>query len=487
MLTAEVIEAAHVVGGEHRPGSDCLTIADAPDAAPAFAVPTATNADIEEGVEDARRAFDTWRRTPSPERAAVLRRGADELLAASDELVPLIVRETGKPIRQARGEVRRAAQALGDVAAHVADDSGRALLDYSQMVWGLELREPRGPSVILNTWNLPVQIAAVKAGAALGAGCSAIIKPSPLAPCAVSYLQAALARAGLPPGCLSILQGGSTTAEALICHPSIRVVSLTGQDTTGRKVMRLAAKGLKKVVLELGGKSANLVFADASIDEAAAGIVAGFVRNQGATCTAATRAFVEDEVFDEVASRVREALRGVLVGDPYSEASDVGAIRHRELYERLQNALAGAAARGGEVVGGERLAVPGRSGHYMEPALVFGLSGQDSLAQDELFGPILSISSFSGVQEAVSLANSTRYGLAAGVWSRDLGTLEHVWRELDVGTVYVNSYHRIDGIPLASEGRGASGFGVENGRAGIEEFQCTKSVHLPRGLPEQIA
>ena len=479
-------EAAHVVGGRRRTGNGAATVVlDAPDALPAFALAGATGADIDDAVDAATRAFAIWRRTPAPQRAAVLHRAADNLLAVADELAHVLVEETGKPLAHARGEVKRAAGALTDSAAHAATLSGRALTEQSALVWGLELREPRGPSLVVGAWNMPVQLAAIKAGAALAAGCSVVLKPSPLAPASAHFLHDALVGAGLAPGCLSIVQGGGDTAKALAAHPGIKVVSLTGCDETGREIMRVAADAPKKVILELGGKSANIVFADANIGRAVDGIVAGFVRNQGAACTAAGRVLVEVSAFDEVVSRVIEQIGAVVVGDPYADV-EMGAIRHADLYRRLQDVLGDTARHGGDVTGGDPVAVPGRTGSFMRPAVVVEPYDDASILHDELFGPIATIAPFSGVDEAVRLANDSRYGLAAGLWAEDLATLEYVWEALDVGTVYVNSYHRIDGIPLATEGRGSSGFGVENGLLGVEEFRCVKAVHLPRGRPAAV-
>ncbi|MGN6558626.1 MAG: aldehyde dehydrogenase family protein [Solirubrobacterales bacterium] len=318
-------------------------------------------------------------------------------------------------------------------------------------------------------------------GAALAAGCPVVIKTSPLAPQAPGYLGSALEGAGLPAGCASILHGGAAAAARLVSHPLVDAVSFTGHDRAGREVMRQAAAGPKKVLLELGGKSANIVFADAPLERAVAGVTAGIVRNQGATCTAGTRILVERPLYESFTERLCEALASVRVGDPFGAEAEIGAIRHRDLYERIQAALEQACACGGALLaGGREIEVAGRSGHYLQPTLVGGVGNDDPLCRDELFGPIAAVIPFEGTEAAIELANESSYGLAAGVWSADVERLEYVWRRLDVGTVYINSYHRIDGIPLASAGRKRSGFGAEGGKRGMEELMATKSVHMPR-------
>ena len=478
--STQLLYASHIVDGRRqcpRSGND-LVICDAPDGAPSFAVAQAESSDIDAAVSVATEAFREWKRTPTRTRSAILRDASARIRHELTTIAPIIVRETGKPLAQARGEVNRASQALGDAADFASALAGRVLHDQSASVWGMELQEPRGPSVIVNAWNMPLQLAAIKVGAALAAGCSVILKPSPYAPLSVEYLHSALIKSGLPTGCLTILQGGASVVSGLALHPDVKVVSVTGSDSTGREVMRHASGSLKKMVLELGGKSANIVLADADIPLAVRGIISGFTRNQGAACTAATRILVERPVLEQVVHGVAMALETLKVGDPFTDVQ-VGALRGLDVMERLQSCLTEAVEQGGHVVGGSVVDVTGRTGSYMRPAAVLGLTNDAPIAQVEHFGPIATIIAVDSIDEAIDVANSSRYGLAAGVWSTSLPTLQHVWRELNVGTVFVNSYNRIDGIPLPAEGRSNSGFGAENGAAGLREFMCHKSVHFP--------
>jgi acyl-CoA reductase-like NAD-dependent aldehyde dehydrogenase len=471
----------HRIAGVKVEGDSHTIQLDAPDARPLYRVPEAGSTMVEQALEAAVAARRGWRLAPARERAAVLLDAARRLRQGAGPATRTIVLESGKPIRQARGEVERAAGALEDYAHFARSAGGTVEADHSDGVWGMELLEGIGVVAVICTWNLPLQLCALKVGAALAAGCPVVVKTSPFAPQAPEYLISALEEAGLPAGCASILHGDSVATETLVSHPLVDAVSFTGHDRTGRDVMRQAAAGPKKVLLELGGKSANIVFGDAPLERAVAGVAAGVVRNQGATCTAGTRILVERSLYESFTERLCGALGNVRVGDPFEAATEVGAIRHQGLYERIRTALEQACAGGGTLLaGGGWVEVPGRTGHYLQPTLVGDVGNDDPLCRDELFGPVAAVIPFEGTETAIEIANENSYGLAAGIWSADLERLEYVWRRLDVGTVYINSYHRIDGIPLASAGRKRSGFGSEGGKRGMEELMATKSVHMPR-------
>jgi aldehyde dehydrogenase (NAD+) len=475
-----VTELTHDIGGVSTSGRPGESVVDAPDAAPFYLCP----ADEPERVDDAVRAavggLTVWRRSVLPERVGLLHRAADILDARADELAPILCRETGKPLIEARREVGSAARVLRSYAQHASGAVSRVQNSQSRHAWGIELSEPIGVAALITTWNLPLQLAAMKVGAALAAGCAIVVKPSPLAALSIHALVDCLRQAGLPPPVASIVHGGRTTASRLAAHREVAVVSLTGSSAAGRDVMRAAASGPRRCVMELGGKSANIVFEDADLDAAVPGLLAGFVRNQGAVCTAGSRIIVHESVEREVRHRLVAALERLTVGDPYTEV-DLGAIRshsHREFIRReVDEAIAAGATL---VTGGDEVSVPGRGGAYLRPMLLSNVKPRDPIWRTELFGPVAVMATFSDDDEAVALADDSDYGLAAGLWSADHRRLERIWRALDVGTVYVNSYHRIDGIPLAAGGRRSSGFGCEGGPAGIAEFLATKSIHFPR-------
>ncbi|WIX76977.1 aldehyde dehydrogenase family protein [Amycolatopsis carbonis] len=470
----------HVIGDSRMPGTGHVEVTDAPDGCPLYQCPMGTASEVDFAVGCAAEQFSAWRWSTSSERSRMLGRAARFVADAADEIAGQVTLETGKTLAEAHSEVRSAARILETTAGFVPATAGTVTTDHSRKVWGLELTEPAGVVAVIGTWNMPVQVAALKISAALAAGCAVIYKPSPLAAATAGMLVDAFERAGLPVGTCAILHGGAETAQLLASHSGIAVVSVTGSELAGQELMRSAASGAKRCVLELGGKSANIVFADADLDRALQGVVTGFVRNQGAVCTAGSRILIQDEVYPQFLERLALAVEAVRVGDPFT-AVDVGAVRSQEHCDALSDSLEKAVAFGAKVcAGGGQVTVPGRSGAYFRPALVAEVDQRDSLWQDELFGPVAVCAPFRDERDAISLANDSRFGLAAGIWARDLTRLERVWRELDVGTVYVNSYHRIDSVPLAASGRKMSGHGAEHGAAGIREFLASKSVHIYR-------
>ncbi|MEU6232357.1 aldehyde dehydrogenase family protein [Kitasatospora sp. NPDC047058] len=472
----------HDIGGRPAGGTGHREVLDAPDARPLYEVPEATDAEIDRAAGLAAGAFRSWRRSTQAERAAVLRGAAARLRERRGELGALLVRETGRVAGQAVREVDGAARILDQYAQVDLAESGRVINRSSPRVWGVEVAEPLGVAALVSAWNVPLQLAAHKVGAALTAGCTAVLKPSPLAAAAVQGLADALYAAGLPHGVLSVLHGGADTARALLAHPEVRVVSFTGGDAAGREIMAAASDGLKKVVLELGGKSANAVFADAPMDRVVDGLVAGFTRNQGAVCTAATRILIQRQAYDEVVERLSRAVKNLQVGDPYTAGPEIGALRHAELAATMDTVLAGSRLQAGvTVTGGERVEVAGRTGSYRAPALITaGRTADVPLARRELFTPVAVVVPFDDEDELVAAVEDSDHGLAAGLWTGDVERAERIWDQLTVGTVYLNSYHRIDAIPLASGGRRASGFGSEGGRRGVEEFMAPKAIHFPR-------
>lgn len=472
---------AHDIAGKIFEGSGHEPERDAPDATPFWEVPRATAAEVDHAVTSAKKAFRTWRMSTLEQRAAILVDAAGRMIRERHDLAELLTRETGRALAQAEQEVIGAARILRQYARLDPVGQGRVLTNSSSRVWGMELREPAGVAGLITTWNVPLQLAAHKLGAALMAGCTAVAKPSPLAPNSMLRLVRALRAAGLPQDAVSVVQGDRETGTHLVEHPDIGVVSFTGGSSAGKEVMACAAASPKKVVLELGGKSANIVFDDAPLDRAARGIVAGFIRNQGATCTSATRVFVHQKVYEQVVELVAKNLEQVRVGDPYMADTQMGAIRTARLCEAMDSAVQHTRECGGVVQGsGDAVVVPGRSGYYRRPAVLMEVPPDSYLHRTELMAPIATMLSFSHDEDAVAAANDSNYGLAAGVWTSDMERAEWTWSELDVGTVYVNSYHRIDAIPLASGGRKLSGIGAEGGSSGILEFLSTKSIHIPR-------
>lgn len=471
----------HVIDGRTTTGQGSSIVECGPDGAWLYRLPEATAEEVDAAVAAAAAAQEAWRRTSVRDRAQILMRAATELEQVADSVATTLVQETGRVLAQARSEVLGAARILRDYAVVDPAAGSSVVSDVSSRVWGMEYREPLGVAALITAWNVPVQLAAHKIGAALMAGCTAVLKPAPLAAASPGAVVAAFHAAGLPSGALSLVHGGAAVARELAAHPQVGVVSFTGGQEGGRAIADIAAARHCKAILELGGKSANIVFDDAPTEGLVDGLVSGFVRNQGAVCTAATRIIVQESRYDEVVGQLRQRLADLSVGDPFEPGHDLGALRSVQAAQDLQDLLERAEREGHEVVGGEPVAVPSRSGAYRRPALVLaGDRRSGRLWREEHFLPLAIVVSVRDEAEAVEAANDSDHGLAAGIWTQDLQRAERVWSALDVGTVYVNSYHRIDGIPLASGGRRASGLGSEGGAAGVLEFMVTKSVHIPR-------
>lgn len=455
-------------------------VLDAPDRKPLYHIFEAGSDLVSEAVRTAREGQREWAVSSAGERRDVLRQAADTLSARAGSLAPLITRETGKPLAAAEGEVRSAARVLSNYADEIPTADGRVVSGHSRNVWGFDTSEPAGVAALITSWNLPLQIAAHKVGAAIAAGCSFVLKPSPQAAASPHALVSALVESGLPPAAAMVVHGGAETAMLLARCPGVDIISLTGGEGAGRDVMRVASEALRPCVLELGGKSANIVFADADLSEAVPGAAEGITRNQGAVCTAGSRILVERVIYEDFVQELARTLDQVTVGDPYTGV-DMGAVRSPELADRLLSAVHEACRLGAKLrTAGPVVKVAGLDGTYVRPVLLTDPPTDADVWRRELFGPIATVVPFEDEEEALHLANSTEYGLAAAVWSSDMARCERMWTGLRAGTVYVNSYHRKDSIPLPSSGRGSSGFGQEGGIRGIEEFLVTKSVHIPR-------
>jgi acyl-CoA reductase-like NAD-dependent aldehyde dehydrogenase len=475
---SDLVEIRGILEGNAVDDRDWVTAFDAPDGVPYARVMQASPETVKNAVATAASGFQTWRRVTSVVRSETLWRVAEALDARKDELANVAVLESGKPWRQALNEVDRAAGAFRDFSAFARAASDSAHTQYSKRVIAIEQWEPLGPAAVICTWNFPLQITAIKIASALAAGCSVVVKTSPRAPLGPMCIVEACLAAGVPEPAVAVLHGGAELAAALAGSSGIRVITATGGTRAGVSLMQAAAPNLTKLILELGGKSANIVFDDADIDSAAAGAVAGFVRNQGATCTAATRILVQERIARDFTDALIERLKAVVVGDPW-ESVDIGATRDAALAVLIEEAVDAACRRGARcLLSGGRVAVRTRRGVYLGPSLIDCVQSDDPLLVTETFGPAATVQTFRTASEAVQLANATPYGLATGVWSADWDQLRGVAEQLDCGTVYFNSYHRIDGNPATTSGRKASGFGAEGGMPGLREFQQVKALHI---------
>lgn len=444
--------------------------------------PLADASDVDRAVAAARRAFDEgpWAKMTGSERAKLLHRVGEMIREDIDRLAYIEVLESGKPISQARGEMETAAE-LWEYAAtltrHIYGDSYNTL---GEDMLAFIFREPIGVVGMITPWNFPLLIISQKLPFALAVGCTAVIKPSELTPGTTLLLGKIIEEAGFPAGVVNIVTGYGVPVGARIAqHPEVDMISFTGSTAVGKEIVAASKRNLKKVELELGGKNPQIVFADADLEAALDAVVFGVYFNMGECCNSGSRLLVQEEVADDFIKRVIDRARTVPVGDPLSEGTKVGAIISQEQLDKIMSYIDRGKRQGAQLcLGGNRLATD--QGRFVEPTVFSNVSPEMDIAREEIFGPVLSIITFGSIEEAIRIANSTQYGLSAGVWTRDVDTAFQVSRGVKAGTIWINTF--MNGYPeLSFGGYKASGLGRELGRFAIEEFTELKTVQLHLG------
>lgn len=440
--------------------------------------------DVGDAVYAARVAFDSgeWPRATGFERSAVLNRVADLIDANADLLARLDAEEGGKPIRLARGDIGGAAMLTRYAAGLAVQMHGTTYTNHGADFTGLVFREPAGVAGLITPWNFPALILCQKLPFALAAGCTVVVKPSELTSSSTLEIARLYAEAGLPDGVLNVVTGDGRAGQALAEHHGVDVLSFTGSTLTGRKILDASKGNLKKLSLELGGKAANIVFADADLDDAVEGVTFGAFFNNGECCVSAARLLVQDSVADELIARLDTAAQQLRVGQPLDLATDIGPMIHPGHLEKVLGHVEKGRSQGARIVtGGARANRPDLGGGlYVEPTILDGVTSHMEAFTAEIFGPVLTVSRFSDADEAVALANGVEYGLANSVWSKDIDKVLTVAKALKSGTVYVNT--TIDAPPtMPFGGYKSSGFGREMGQAGFEEFTELKSVSIRTG------
>lgn len=446
-------------------------------------VPEGTVGDVDRAVAAARRAFDEgpWPTASPRERSAVLLRMADIMERRSDELKELSIREAGST--RALAETLQVSVPLH----HFRDTADRVLMGFPfekpmpptygpTLAQGVVRREPYGVAALISAYNFPFFLNILKLAPALAAGCTAILKPAPTTPLEAFVLGEIADEAGLPPGVLNIITGDIAAGQALTTHPGVDIVSFTGSDAVGRLVYAQAAPSLKKVVLELGGKSANIITKDVDLERVVQSVINGMTIHAGQGCTLLTRTLVHHSRLDELVGLVKEGLDRVTVGDPADPATVMGPLISAAQRDKVEGLIRTGQDEGAQIAYGGGRPTHLDKGFFVEPTLFVDVDNAMTIAQKEFFGPVGVVIGFDDEDEAVRIANDSEFGLGAGVWANDPVHAYEIAKRIRTGMVYINGGGAGSSPHTAFGGYKQSGLGLERGEFGLEEFLLSKSI-----------
>jgi betaine-aldehyde dehydrogenase len=445
-------------------------------------VHAATPAIVQQAVAAAREAQPAWARLKPVERGRILRRASDLLRERNEPLSRLESLDTGKPIQETRvADAASAADALEFFAGAVAAFNGEHV-ELGGGSFGYTRREALGVCVGIGAWNYPIQVAGWKSAPALAMGNSFIFKPSESTPLSALALAEIYAEAGLPAGLFNVVQGARETGTALVSHPDVAKISLTGSVPTGRKVMELAGSLMKHATMELGGKSPLIVFDDADLENAISGAMLGNFYSSGQVCSNGTRVFVQQGIRDRFLDRLVERTKRIRLGDPLDDDTQMGPLVSKAQHQKVLGYISAGRREGATLLaGGGVPRLQGlEGGFFVEPTVFADVTDGMTIAREEIFGPVMSVLSFESEDEVVARANDTEFGLAAGVFTADIARAHRVIGELKAGTCWINTYN-LTPVELPFGGFKASGIGRENALDALRHYSQVKSVYVEAG------
>ncbi len=481
-LAAQEVRHDLLIDGERVPAQSgrYFDTVNPATGAPIAQVAEAAATDIDVAVRSSRAALEgDWGQMRAAERGMLMLKFADAIRGAQEELIELESLDSGKPVAAIRRQDLPAVLDTLVYYAGMADKINGQVIPTRSDALTYTVREPVGVVGAIVPWNFPLMIGMWKIAPALACGCTVVLKPAEITPLTALRLGELALEAGLPGGVLNVVPGfGRTAGQALVDHPDVDKVTFTGSPTVGRQILRSAAGNLKRVTLELGGKSANIIFADADLEAAARAAAAGIFFNSGQVCSAGSRVLVHQSVYDEVVERVAARAKAIRLGDPQDAATGMGPLVSEVQMKRVLDYIEIGRREGARVVtGGQR---QGERGYYVSPTVFAGVAPGMRISQEEIFGPVAALIPFADDEEALRIANGTVYSLAAGVWTADIARALRFTRRLKAGTVWVNTFGPTD-VRLPWGGSRDSGFGREHGEMAIENFTEPKVVWINTG------
>ncbi len=436
--------------------------------------------DVAAAIAAARRTFeDVWRHKSGLERGKLMFKLADLVEASAERIGRLETTDNGKVIRETTGQAHYVARTLRFYGGYADKIWGKVIPLDRVDVFDYATMEPLGVIGIITAWNSPMSILGNKMAAALAAGNCVVVKPSEHASVTTLEFCKLIEQAGFPAGVFNVVTGDARTGQALASAEGLDKISFTGSGAAGRSIAAAAGRTLTPVILELGGKSPNIIFADADLNKASTGAFAGIFAATGQTCVAGSRLLVQREVYDDVVARIVKRAPAIRLGNPLDQATEMGTAANEPQFERIMGFIASAKAEGARLMtGGERAtgAELGR-GLFVQPTVFADVRNDMKIAQEEIFGPVLAVIPFDTEEEAIAIGNDTRYGLASGIWTQDINRVQRVSRALRTGMVWVNTYRAV-ATQMPFGGVKDSGFGRERGQEGLMEFLTTKNVMI---------